>query len=202
MQGGIEEHEQILDELGVEHRRVRRPEHLEGINAMILPGGESTTMSKLLELNEVYEPLRKALDQGLPVFGTCAGMILLATDILDTRPDAKKFSAIDMTVRRNAFGRQVDSFEVDLDVDGIDGPMEAIFIRAPWVEKAGQDVRILATVPTGPAQGMIVAVKQGNALATAFHPECTGEKRIHEMFVRDAQAVGLSAHANGTVTPV
>ena len=182
LQGGVREHEQALDRIGVEHRQVRRIEHLEGIDGLILPGGESTTMSKLLELGGLLEPLRELLSGGLPVYGTCAGMILLAREVLDTRADAHSFGVLDVTVRRNAFGRQVDSFETDLDFSGITDPVHAVFIRAPWVERVGPDVEILAVVPDGPAEGAVVAVRSGNALATSFHPECTGDTRVHELF--------------------
>ncbi|SLH56392.1 Glutamine amidotransferase subunit PdxT [Mycobacteroides abscessus subsp. abscessus] len=127
----------------------------------------------------------------MPAFGSCAGMILLASEVLDTRPDAQHLSGIDMTVRRNAFGRQVDSFETDLDFAGLDdGPVRAVFIRAPWVERAGDGVQVLATVPDGPSRGRIVAVRQGNVLATSFHPEVTGDLRVHRMFVDIVRAAG------------
>ena len=182
LQGGVREHEQTLDRIGVAHRQVRRIEHLEGIDGLILPGGESTTMSKLLELGGLLEPLRELLSGGLPVYGTCAGMILLARQVLDTRADAHSFGVLDVTVRRNAFGRQVDSFETDLEFSGITDPVHAVFIRAPWEERVGPDVEVLAAVPDGPAEGAVVAVRSGNALATSFHPECTGDTRVHELF--------------------
>lgn len=189
LQGGVREHEQALDRIGVEHRQVRRIEHLAGIDGLILPGGESTTMSKLLELGGLLEPVRELLSGGMPVYGTCAGMILLAAEVLDTRADAHSFGVLDVTVRRNAFGRQVDSFETDLDFSGIDDPVHAVFIRAPWVERVGAGVEVLATVPDGPAEGAVVAVRSGNVLATSFHPECTGDTRVHELF-RDMVAAG------------
>lgn len=179
VQGGVAEHARMLEELGVEHRLVRRVEHLEGLDGIILPGGESTTMSKLLELGGMLEPLGELLRGGLPVYGTCAGLIMLASKVEDTRPDAHNFSVIDMTVRRNAFGRQRDSFEADLDVKGIDRPVSAIFIRAPWVEEVGPDVDVLAHAPGG----AIVAVRQGNAIATSFHPEVSGDLAMHQMFL-------------------
>lgn len=192
LQGGVAEHCHILDELGVAHKKVRLPRDLDGISGLILPGGESTTMSKLMVFNELEQPLREALAGGLPAFGTCAGMILLADEVLNTRDDAVNLNAIDITVRRNAFGRQVDSFETDLDFDGIevgDGedPVHAAFIRAPWVERVGPDVQVLSTVPesAGPAAaGAVVAVRQGVAMATSFHPESTGETRVHDFFLR------------------
>ncbi|MGD7001137.1 pyridoxal 5'-phosphate synthase glutaminase subunit PdxT [Corynebacterium halotolerans] len=183
VQGGVREHERTLDQLGVAHRQVRRLEHLKGIDGLILPGGESTTMSRLLELGGLLEPLREVIAGNLPVYGTCAGMILLANQVLDTRPDAHQLNGLDITVRRNAFGRQVDSFEAELDVTGIEEPVPAVFIRAPWVERVGPDVQQLATVPDGPAAGAVVAVQQGNVLATSFHPEVTGDTRIHRYFL-------------------
>lgn len=183
VQGGVREHERMLDQLGVEHRQVRRVEHLEGIDGIILPGGESTTISKLLELGGLLEPLKKALQEGLPAYGTCAGMILLSHEILDTRPDAHSLDAIDIRVRRNAFGRQVDSFEAELDFDGT--PIPAVFIRAPWVESVAKDVHILATTshPASPDKEAIVAVRQNNVLATSFHPEVTDNTFVHQYFL-------------------
>lgn len=182
VQGGVREHQRTLDELNIEHRVVRRVEHLEGLNGLILPGGESTTMSKLLELGGLLEPLRSALAQGLPAYGTCAGMILLASQVLNTRPDAHWLGAIDMDVRRNAFGRQVDSFEADLDFAGVEGTVPAVFIRAPWVERVGDDVAVLSRVPSGEHAGAIVGVQQGNVMATSFHPEVSGDTRVHAYF--------------------
>ncbi|QGU07553.1 Glutamine amidotransferase subunit PdxT [Corynebacterium occultum] len=187
VQGGVREHERTLDQLGVIHRQVRRPEHLKGIDGLILPGGESTTMSRLLELGGLLEPLREALAGGLPAYGTCAGMILLANEALDHRADAQQLNALDITVRRNAFGRQVDSFEAELDFQGIEAPVPAVFIRAPWVERVGEGVEKLATVPAGPSEGAVVAVRQGNVLATSFHPEVTGDTRIHRYFLAMVQ---------------
>lgn len=184
LQGGVVEHERVLDELGVAHRKVRLPQHLDGLAALILPGGESTTRSKLMRFNGLLEPLSDALRSGLPAYGTCAGMILLASTVLDTREDAVQLGALDATVRRNAFGRQVDSFETDLDFAGIDDPVPATFIRAPWVETVGEGVEILATVPEGPAEGAIVAVRDGAVMATSFHPEVDGDVRVHRLFLR------------------
>ncbi len=184
LQGDVREHVGVLDLCGADPVLVRRPAELAAVDALVLPGGESTTISKLLQVFELLEPLRARLRDGMPAFGSCAGMILLAGEVLDTRPDAQHLSGIDMTVRRNAFGRQVDSFETDLDFAGVDGgPMRAVFIRAPWVERAGAGVEVLARVPSGPAAGKIVAVRQGNVLATSFHPEVTGDHRVHRMFV-------------------
>lgn len=192
LQGNVAEHGYVLDQLGVAHRRVRLPRDLEGLSGLILPGGESTTMSKLMVFNELEDPLREALRDGLPAYGTCAGMILLADEVLDTRPDAVSLGAIDITVRRNAFGRQVDSFETDLDIpqlaiSGDQPPVHAAFIRAPWVERVGDDVEVLARVPesAGETAGTVVGVRQGAAMATSFHPESTGETRLHEFFLRE-----------------
>ncbi|WP_174189914.1 pyridoxal 5'-phosphate synthase glutaminase subunit PdxT [Nocardia barduliensis] len=184
LQGDVREHVAALARCGAEPVLVRRESELAAVDALVLPGGESTAISKLLTVFELLEPLRARLREGMPAFGSCAGMILLASEVLDTRPDAEHLSGIDMTVRRNAFGRQVDSFETDLPFAGLtDGPVRAVFIRAPWVERAGEGVEVLATVPAGPAAGRIVAVRQGNVLATSFHPEVTGDLRVHRMFV-------------------
>lgn len=192
VQGGVREHQRTLDELNIEHRAVRRVEHLEGLNCLILPGGESTTMSKLLELGGLLEPLRSALAQGLPAYGTCAGMILLASRVLNTRPDAHWLGAIDMDVRRNAFGRQVDSFEADLDFAGVEGTVPAVFIRAPWVERVGDDVAVLSRVPSGEHAGAIVGVQQGNVMATSFHPEVSGDTRVHAYFASLVEQAGYT----------
>ncbi|WP_280497296.1 pyridoxal 5'-phosphate synthase glutaminase subunit PdxT [Nocardia asiatica] len=184
LQGDVREHVAALARCGAEPVLVRRISELAAVDALVLPGGESTAISKLLTVFELLEPVRARLREGMPAFGSCAGMILLASEVLDTRPDAEHLSGIDMTVRRNAFGRQVDSFETDLPFAGLtDGPVRAVFIRAPWVERAGEGVEVLATVPDGPAAGRIVAVRQGNVLATSFHPEVTGDLRVHRMFV-------------------
>ncbi|WP_280245525.1 pyridoxal 5'-phosphate synthase glutaminase subunit PdxT [Nocardia abscessus] len=189
LQGDVREHVAALARCGAEPVLVRRESELAAVDALVLPGGESTAISKLLTVFELLEPLRARLRDGMPAFGSCAGMILLASEVLDTRPDAEHLSGIDMTVRRNAFGRQVDSFETDLAFAGLtDGPVRAVFIRAPWVERAGEGVDVLATVPDGPAAGRIVAVRQGNVLATSFHPEVTGDLRVHRMFVEMVRA--------------
>ncbi|MCC3330139.1 pyridoxal 5'-phosphate synthase glutaminase subunit PdxT [Nocardia abscessus] len=189
LQGDVREHVAALARCGAEPVLVRRESELAAVDALVLPGGESTAISKLLTVFELLEPLRARLRAGMPAFGSCAGMILLASEVLDTRPDAEHLSGIDMTVRRNAFGRQVDSFETDLPFAGLtDGPVRAVFIRAPWVERAGEGVDVLATVPDGPAAGRIVAVRQGNVLATSFHPEVTGDLRVHRMFVEMVRA--------------
>ena len=186
LQGDVREHLAALQDAGADAVGVRRPEELDKVDGLVIPGGESTTMSKLLEIFELLEPLKTRLRDGLPAYGSCAGMILLASEILDTRPDAQHLGAIDMTVRRNAFGRQVDSFESDLDFEGIIGdPVRAVFIRAPWVERVGDAVEVLARVPEsgGAVAGRIVAVRQGRVVATSFHPEVTGDRRVHELFV-------------------
>lgn len=158
---------------------VRTPEELADVDALILPGGESTTISLLLDANELTEPLRRRLASGMPALGTCAGMILLARDILDGRPDQHRFGALDIDVRRNAFGRQVASFEADLTVTDLgDAPLHAVFIRAPLVERAGSGVDVLATVDERP-----VFVRQGKVMATAFHPELSTDTRVHELFL-------------------
>jgi 5'-phosphate synthase pdxT subunit len=188
LQGDVREHAAVLDRAGAQARPVRRVSELAEVDGLVLPGGESTTMSRLLESFELLEPLRERLAEGMPAFGSCAGMILLARQVLDGRPDQRQLEALDVVVRRNAFGRQVDSFEGELDFAGLDeGPLSAVFIRAPWVEKAGDGVEILARVPetaeAGEAAARIVAVRQGPVLATAFHPELTGDDRVHRLFV-------------------
>ncbi|MFC9658719.1 pyridoxal 5'-phosphate synthase glutaminase subunit PdxT [Nocardia sp. NPDC127606] len=183
LQGDVREHVAALEHCGADPVLVRRESELAAVDGLVLPGGESTAISKLLQAFDLLEPLRARLRDGLPAFGSCAGMILLASEVLDTRADAQHLSGIDMTVRRNAFGRQVDSFETDLDFAGLDTPVRAVFIRAPWVERVGADVEVLARVPHGPAEGRIVAARQGNVVATSFHPEVTGDLRVHELFV-------------------
>ena len=193
LQGDVREHLVSLAECDVIARPVRRPEELAEVDGIVLPGGESTTMSRRLETFELLEPLRKRLADGLPAYGSCAGMILLAGTVEDGRPDQQQLAAVDMVVRRNAFGRQVDSFESELTVTGVDGgPVHAVFIRAPWVESVGEGVEVLARVPdipaSGAAAGRIVAVRQGSVLATAFHPELTGDERVHRLFVETVRA--------------
>ncbi|MFB9902933.1 pyridoxal 5'-phosphate synthase glutaminase subunit PdxT [Allokutzneria oryzae] len=185
LQGDVREHLLTLAECDVLARPVRRAEELAEVDGIVIPGGESTTMSRLLDVFELREPLRERLAAGLPAYGSCAGMIMLASKVLDGRADQHPLGAVDMTVRRNAFGRQVDSFEADLDLAGV-GAVHAVFIRAPWVESAGAGVEVLARVPesasAGEAAGRIVAVRQGPVLATAFHPELTGDGRVHRLF--------------------
>jgi pyridoxal 5'-phosphate synthase pdxT subunit len=181
LQGDVAEHLRAVTGAGARGSTVRRPEELGGVDGLIIPGGESTTMWKLAAAFELMDPLRKLVSSGLPVFGSCAGMIMLAGTVLDRTAGQETLDGIDITVRRNAFGRQVDSFESDIDLRGVPGPpFRAVFIRAPWVEQTGPDVEILGTEPH---TGRIVAVRQGPALATAFHPELTGDGRIHQLFV-------------------
>jgi 5'-phosphate synthase pdxT subunit len=187
LQGDVREHLRAVRECGLDSVLVRRAEELAEVDALILPGGESTTMSRLLVAFDLMEPLRVRLAEGMPAYGSCAGMILLCREILDGRPDQRQLAVLDAVVRRNAFGRQVDSFEADLDFVGIlNGPVRAVFIRAPWVEQVGSDVEVLARVPevaaAGSAAGRIVAIRQGSVLATAFHPELTGDRRVHQLF--------------------
>ncbi|MEO3928115.1 pyridoxal 5'-phosphate synthase glutaminase subunit PdxT [Micromonosporaceae bacterium B7E4] len=184
LQGDVREHLAALTASGAAARPVRRPEELEQVDGLVVPGGESTTISKLAETFDLLDPIRKRVGAGMPVYGSCAGMIMLATEVLDGRPDQQSFGGIEMTVRRNAFGRQVDSFEAPVEIAGIPGPsFHAVFIRAPWVERVADGVEVLGRVSDGPAAGRIVAVRQGNAVATAFHPELTGDRRLHQWFV-------------------
>ena len=181
LQGDTREHLAALRDTGVDPVPVRRRGELDAVDALVIPGGESTTMSHLLRDLDLLEPLRKRLADGLPAYGACAGMILLASEILDAGEggrEAVPLGGIDMTVRRNAFGRQVDSFEGDIAFGGLADPVHAVFIRAPWVERCGPGVQELAR-----AAGHVVAVRQGPVLATAFHPEMTRDRRIHRLFV-------------------
>ena len=200
VQGDVREHIRVLSALGARVVGVRRPRELDDVDALVIPGGESTTMDKLVRAFDLQEPLRKRIADGMPVYGSCAGMIMLADRIADARPDQETLGGLDVTVRRNAFGRQVDSFEEDLHIPriaelttapaGHPVTFKAVFIRAPWVEELGDGVEVLATVEAGPAAGRVVAIRQGNLLATSFHPEVTGDYRIHEYFmqmVRSAQ---------------
>lgn len=185
VQGGVAEHIRMIEGLGAKAVQVRRTEHLAGLDGIILPGGESTTMSRLLRLGGMLDPLRAAIDGGLPAFGTCAGLIMLATEVLDTREDAVSLQVLDVSVRRNAFGRQVDSFETHVPFRGIEQPVDAIFIRAPRVERVGENVDVMCTVD----DGTIVGVRQGHVLGTSFHPELSEDDSVHKYFlqmVRDA----------------
>jgi len=178
LQGDVREHLIALAAADAVARPVRRPEELAEVDGLVLPGGESTTISKLAVLFGLMEPIRERIGAGLPVYGTCAGLIMLADKILDPRSGQETFGGIDMIVRRNAFGRQNESFEAGVTVTGIDTPVEGVFIRAPWVESVGAGVEVLAE-----HEGHVVAVRQGKVLATSFHPELTGDHRIHELFV-------------------
>ncbi|MGW7579314.1 pyridoxal 5'-phosphate synthase glutaminase subunit PdxT [Streptomyces sp. NPDC054765] len=179
LQGDVREHVKALADAGAQARPVRRPEELDEIDGLVIPGGESTTMSKLAIVFGMLAPLRAFVRAGRPVYGTCAGMIMVADKLLDAREDQETFGGIDMIVRRNAFGRQNESFEAAIDIAGIPGgPVEGVFIRAPWVESVGGAVEVLATY-----DGHTVAVRQGNVLATSFHPELTGDHRVHALFV-------------------
>lgn len=182
LQGDVAEHLRALEDSGARALPVRRLAELDAVDALVIPGGESTTMSKLLVAFDLLGPLAERVRDGMPVWGTCAGMILLARVVLDGRPDQHSLGAIDMTVRRNAFGRQVDSYEEDLEVVGLDAPFHAVFIRAPWVEEVGSGVEVLARAGNTP-DGPVVAVRSGHALATSFHPEVGGDGRLHRLFV-------------------
>ncbi|MEU9794315.1 pyridoxal 5'-phosphate synthase glutaminase subunit PdxT [Streptomyces sparsogenes] len=186
LQGDVREHLAALAAAGAEARPVRRAEELAEVHGLVIPGGESTTMSKLAVVFGMLEPLRERVRAGMPVYGTCAGMIMVADKILDGRDDQETLGGIDMTVRRNAFGRQNESFEAAIDFAGVEGgPVEGVFIRAPWVESVGAGVEVLATYGDH-----AVAVRQGNVLATSFHPELTGDHRVHALFVDLVRAAG------------
>jgi 5'-phosphate synthase pdxT subunit len=178
LQGAFGVHQQRLRSLGVDAPLVRTPADLAAVDALVLPGGESTTMSRLLVTGGLFDDLAGRIVAGLPVFGTCAGMILCATEVLDGRPDQRALGRIDLTVRRNGYGRQLDSFEADLDVVGLDAPFHAVFIRAPLVERVGDDVEVL-----GRHRGVPVLLRDGTCTVAAFHPELTADARLHEMFV-------------------
>jgi len=194
----VREHIDALSSLGEQVVGVRRPSELDDVDALVIPGGESTTMDKLIRAFDLQEPLRKRIAGGMPVYGSCAGMIMLADRIVDARPDQETLGGLDITVRRNAFGRQVDSFEDELHIPAIaelttapkghPSTFKAVFIRAPWVEEMGEGIQVLATVEVGPAAGRVVAIRAGNLLATAFHPEVTGDYRIHEYFMQMVRA--------------
>ncbi|MGA7689818.1 MAG: pyridoxal 5'-phosphate synthase glutaminase subunit PdxT [Jiangellales bacterium] len=184
LQGDVREHQRILTELGAHAPRVRTPSDLAGVDGLVIPGGESTTIARLAVVLDMMEPLRKAVESGLPVYGSCAGMILLADRLVGAPPGQPTIGGLGITVRRNAFGRQVDSFETDLDVAVLGPPsMRAVFIRAPWVEQVDSEVAVLARVEGGAADATIVAVEQGALLATSFHPELTGDVRMHQHFL-------------------
>jgi 5'-phosphate synthase pdxT subunit len=197
LQGDVREHVAVLTGLGCEPLAVRRPAELAACDGLVIPGGESTTMAKLARDFELVEPLRRRIREGLPVLGTCAGMIMLADRVLDGAAGQETIGGLDVTVRRNAFGRQVDSFEGDLDFAGLDEPVHAVCIRAPWVESAGPGVEILARVGAGEAAGRIVAVRQGPLMATSFHPEANRDDRIHRLF---CDLVSTGSTAGGPTT--
>ena len=193
LQGDVREHLAALEACGARAVAVRRPREVDAVDGIVLPGGESTTIDKLLRAFDLFEPLRSRLADGLPAYGSCAGLILLARRVLDGTADQQSLGVLDVAVRRNAFGRQVDSFEEDLDAPGLgagpdDPPLRAVFIRAPWVEEAGPGVEVLARVSTAPAAGRIVAVREGAVLATSFHPELGSDLRVHGTFVRMVRA--------------
>ncbi|HVA74937.1 MAG TPA: pyridoxal 5'-phosphate synthase glutaminase subunit PdxT [Acidimicrobiales bacterium] len=183
LQGDVREHCRSLEEVGAEAVEVRTPAGLDSVVSLVLPGGESTTMSLLLESSGLLHPLRERLAGGMPAFGTCAGMILLASEVVDGRADQHALGAIDISVRRNAFGRQVDSFETDLDVVGLDEPLHAVFIRAPVVERVGPEVDVLASVTFPDGSSHPVVCRQGPVLVAAFHPELSGDLRLHREFL-------------------
>jgi 5'-phosphate synthase pdxT subunit len=178
LQGAFRAHVGALAELGVAAREVRTPRHLEDVDALVMPGGESTTMSRLLTSSGLFDQIKARASEGMAVFGTCAGMILLATEVLDGRPDQRSFGIVDVTVRRNGYGRQLDSFETELDVAGLDRPFHGVFIRAPRVTSIGAAVEVLAAHDGDP-----VLVRQGPIMAAAFHPELTADPRLHARFV-------------------
>ncbi len=180
LQGAFNRHTKVLGDLNVATQEVRTPQDLASVDALVMPGGESTTMSQLLESSELFEPIKKMIHEGMPVFGTCAGMILLAKKIIDGRDDQVSFGAIDIDVQRNAYGRQIDSFEAEIEVDGFNTPFNAVFIRAPRIVKAAQSVEVLAEFGVE-----IVLARQKNVLVASFHPELSPDQRIHELFVRE-----------------
>ena len=176
LQGAFAAHSDCLTSIGVQSIEVRTPEQLNSVDALLMPGGESSTMSQLLESSGLFDPIAQRITDGMPVFGTCAGMILLASEILDGRSDQRSFSAIDISVRRNAFGRQVDSFEAT--INSSVGDFHGVFIRAPRIERVGNQVEVLGSINDEP-----VLVRQGNVLAASFHPELSNDARLHEYFV-------------------
>jgi 5'-phosphate synthase pdxT subunit len=187
LQGDVEEHARMLSELGADPLEVRTPADLEAVSALVIPGGESTAISLLLQTSGLLEPLESRLAQGLPVMGTCAGMILLAREIKGGRPDQHQLGGIDLTVRRNGYGRQVDSFETDLEVTGLDRPLHAVFIRAPLVERVGPGVEVLACAES-PSGTLPAVCRQGPVLVAAFHPELAGDGRLHQLFLETVAA--------------
>ncbi|WP_144707689.1 pyridoxal 5'-phosphate synthase glutaminase subunit PdxT [Dermacoccus nishinomiyaensis] len=192
VQGDVVEHVRMLEDVGAHAVRVRRAADLANVDALVIPGGESTVMMRLIAQGDLLEPLRERIAAGMPAYGSCAGMILLADRILDGAAGQQTLGGLDVTARRNAFGRQVASFEADVTVDGVDGgPVRAVFIRAPWVEEVGAGVEVLSSVALPTGGEAVVAVRQGNLLATSFHPEVTDDARVHALFVR------MVEHARG-----
>jgi 5'-phosphate synthase pdxT subunit len=181
LQGDFREHLAMLGTIGADAVEVRTPDELRQVDGLVIPGGESTTIGRLANMYGLIDPIRKRCSDGMPAFGTCAGMIFLASNTIG--PDQPQVGALDATVERNAFGRQVDSFEADLEIDGLDEPMHAVFIRAPWIAKVGSDVDVMATVVDAQENAHPVLVRQGRILASSFHPELTNDTRLHEMFV-------------------
>jgi pyridoxal 5'-phosphate synthase pdxT subunit len=192
LQGDFQEHAKALSELGVSPRLVRRPDELVGVSGMVLPGGESTTLAMLLDSSGLRKPISELLADGVPVFGTCAGMILLSELVTDGRSDQWTFGALDLDVRRNGYGRQLQSFECDLDLAGFESPLPAVFIRAPVVERLGDGIEILAEVPSDDSRtpASPALLRQGPLLAAAFHPELTPDRRVHEIFVEMVEKEG------------
>jgi pyridoxal 5'-phosphate synthase pdxT subunit len=188
LQGDVREHARAFAELGADATEVRTPRDLAAVDSLVIPGGESTTMSLLLESSGLLRPLKQRLADAMPAFGTCAGMILLAADVSDGRADQHRLAAIDIGVQRNGFGRQVDSFETDLSVEGLADPFHAVFIRAPIVERVGPGVDVLATLAGGDGQERPVLCRQGSILVAAFHPELSGDGRLHELFLQLQEA--------------
>lgn len=180
LQGAFREHEEMLDRLGVAHRQVRLPRDLDGIDRLIIPGGESTTIGKLLVMYDLLTPIRERIQAGMPVWGTCAGAILLSRTIVDGRPDQPALRVMDIETRRNAFGSQLDSFETNIQMEGLDHPFHAVFIRAPIIEKPGATCTVLAQLD----DGRVVATRQGHMLATSFHPELTDDASVHQYFLQ------------------
>lgn len=184
LQGDIREHAAALERLGVTVVKVRTPQELDTCEALVIPGGESTAMLLLARSQGLLEPLRSRIADGMPVLGTCAGMVLLAREVLDGKAGQETLGGLDIVVRRNAFGGQIHSFETDVEFSGLEDPVHAVFIRAPWVESTGPSVEILAKVSTETQGDRIVAVRQGPVWATSFHPEVSGDDRIHQIFVK------------------
>ena len=187
LQGDVREHMSALIACGVEPLAVRRPDEVSHVDAMVIPGGESTTIAQLARIFGLFDVMRERISKGMPVYGSCAGMILLADEILDAKAGQETFGGLDITVRRNAFGRQVDSFESDISFkDGSTDLIRAVFIRAPWVERVGVGIEVLAAVDSHP-----VAVRSASVLATSFHPELTGDHRIHRYFIEEVARVAI-----------